>query len=249
MTYAVSAIWRFPVKAMGGESLTEVSIDSRGLVGDREWAVYDASGKLASGKQTSRFRRMDAVFELAAKTLPDGEAVDILLPSGERVRAGEGRADVVLSDHFGEEVEVAPESDVPHQDAGQVSLVGSATLAELARLHGLDAPLDVRHLRVNLVLDTDEPFVEESWVGRELTFGGALDVTAAVDASAAQPALVLRVVEPIDRCRMVDIAQVEVAAVEGLLRTISDRRNLCTAVYADVVTPGTVRLGDVVVPR
>lgn len=239
MTYAVSAIWRFPVKSMGGESLTEVALDSRGLVGDREWAVYDAAGKLASGKMTSRFRRMDSVFALAAETAPNCGGVDIVLPSGERVRAGEGRADVVLSDHFGEEVEVAPESDVPHQDAGQVSLVGSATLAELARLLGLDTPLDVRHLRANLVVDTDEPFLEESWVGREVVFGGVMD---------AAP-VVLRVVRPIERCRMVDIAQVEVAEVDGLLRTISDQRNLCTAVYADVVTPGTVRAGDVVVPR
>ncbi|HET7277221.1 MAG TPA: MOSC N-terminal beta barrel domain-containing protein [Dermatophilaceae bacterium] len=239
MTYAVSAIWRFPVKSMGGESLTEVALDTRGLVGDREWAVYDAAGKLASGKMTSRFRRMDPVFALAAETLPNGGGIDIVLPSGERVRAGEGRADVALSEHFGEEVEVAPESDVQHQDAGQVSLVGSATLDELARLHGLDAPLDVRHLRANLVVDTDEPFLEESWVGRELAFGATLDAAT----------VVLRVVERIERCRMVDLAQVEVAEVDGLLRTISDQRNLCTAVYADVVTAGTVRIGDVVVPR
>lgn len=239
MTYAVSAIWRFPVKSMAGELLTEVALDSRGLVGDREWAVYDAGGKLASGKMTSRFRRMDPVFALAAETLPNGGGVDIVLPSGERVRAGEGRADVVLSDHFGEEVEVAPQSDVPHQDAGQVSLVGSATLAELARLHGIDAPLDVRHLRANLVVETDEPFLEESWVGRELAFGGAPDAAE----------VVLRVVEPIERCRMVDLAQVEVAEMDGLLRTISDQRNLCAAVYADVVTAGTVRIGDAVVPH
>lgn len=239
MTYAVSAIWRFPVKSMAGELLTEVALDSRGLVGDREWAVYDAGGKLASGKMTSRFRRMDPVFALAAETLPNGGGVDIVLPSGERVRAGEGRADVVLSDHFGEEVEVAPESDVPHQDAGQVSLVGSATLAELARLHGIDAPLDVRHLRANLVVETDEPFLEESWVGRELALGGAPDAAE----------VVLRVVEPIERCRMVDLAQVEVAEMDGLLRTISDQRNLCAAVYADVVTAGTVRIGDAVVPH
>lgn len=239
MTYAVSAIWRFPVKSMAGELLTEVALDSRGLVGDREWAVYDAGGKLASGKMTSRFRRMDPVFALAAETLPNGGGVDIVLPSGERVRAGEGRADVALSEHFGEEVEVAPESDVPHQDAGQVSLVGSATLAELARLHGVDAPLDVRHLRANLVVETDEPFLEESWVGRELAFGATLDAAT----------VVLRVVERIERCRMVDLAQVEVAEMDGLLRTISDQRNLCAAVYADVVTAGTVRIGDVVVPH
>ncbi len=48
---------------------------------------------------------------------------------------------------------------------------------------------------------------------------------------------------------MVDIAQVGVAEADGLLRTISDRRSLCTAVYADVVAPGTIRVGDLAVPH
>ena len=244
MTYAVRALWRFPVKSVGGELLGMVDLDARGLVGDREWAVYDSAGKLASGKHSQRFRRMDPVFELVAETLPDGAGVDIVLPSGDRVRAGEGRADALLSDHFGEEIEVAPEADVPHQDAGQVSVVGSATLAELARLHGLDAPLDERHLRANLVLDTDEPFVEETWVGREVAIGGVGD-----GSGGATTGVLLRVVEPIERCRMVDIAQVGVAEADGLLRTISDRRSLCTAVYADVVAPGTIRVGDLAVPH
>ena len=87
----------------------------------------------------------------------------MLLPGGRRVAAGESAADLALSDHFGEEVELGPEADVAHQDAGQVSLVGTATLRELAALHGLDRPLDPRHLRANLVLETAEPFVEESW--------------------------------------------------------------------------------------
>lgn len=244
MTYAVRALWRFPVKSMGGESLAAVEVDARGLVGDREWAVYDSAGKLASGKHTQRFRRMDPVFELAAETLPGVGGVEIVLPSGERVRAGEGRADAVLSDHFGEDVEVAPEGEVPHQDAGQVSVVGSATLAELARLQLLDAPLDARHLRANVVVDTDEPFVEESWVGGELVFGDTGDGRDGAGSGA-----VLRVVEQVERCRMVDLAQVGVAQVDGLLRTISDRRGLCAAVYADVVAPGRIRVGDPSVPR
>lgn len=233
MRYAVAALWRFPVKSMGGESLESVDVDPRGLVGDREWAVYDGDGKLASGKRTSRFRRMDQVFQLVAATLPDGSGVDVVLPSGQRVRAGEGAADLALSDHFSEEVELAPESDVAHQDAGQVSLVGTATLAELGRRQGLGTPVDPRHLRANIVVSTEEPFVEEMWVGRELAVGPT----------------VLKLVEPVERCRMVEVAQVGVAEADGLLRLISDERNLCAAVYAEVVTTGTIRVDDAVVPR
>jgi uncharacterized protein YcbX len=233
MKYAVAALWRFPVKSMGGESLESVDVNQRGLVGDREWAVYDGDGKLASGKRTSRFRRMDQVFQLLAATMPDGSGVEVVLPSGQRVRAGEGAADIALSDHFGEDVELAPESDVAHQDAGQVSLIGTATLAELGRRQGLGTPVDARHLRANIVVTTEEPFVEETWVGRELAVGRT----------------VLKLVEPVERCRMVEVAQVGVAGADGLLRLISDERNLCAAVYADVVTPGTIRVDDAVVPR
>src|SRR3712207_6426401 len=36
----VAALTRYPVKSMTGESLPEASVEPRGLVGDRGWAVY-----------------------------------------------------------------------------------------------------------------------------------------------------------------------------------------------------------------
>lgn len=222
----VTAIWRFPVKSMAGELLEAVEVDERGLVGDRAWAVYDVDGRLASGKDSRRFRRMDPVFGVAARTV--GDAVELVFPGGRTAVAGEAAADLALSDHFGEEVELGPEADVPHQDAGQVSLVGTATLRELAALSGLAEPVDPRHLRTNLVVETDEPFVEESWLGKELAVG---DVR-------------LRPVERIERCRMVDIAQVGVPAIKGLLKAVGAHRGLCAGIYADVVDPGRLAVGD-----
>ena len=134
----------------------------------------------------------------------------MLLPGGKRQRAS--AADLALSDHFGEEVELGPEADVAHQDAGQVSLVGTATLRELAALHGLDRPLDPRHLRANLVLETAEPFVEER-TGRELSIGGVR----------------LAVTERIERCRMVDVQQADVPAAPDLLKTIAAHRGCAPA--------------------
>lgn len=219
-------VWRFPVKSMAGERLDSADVDARGLVGDREWAVYDAEGRLASGKRTNRFRRMDQVFELSARTT--GDHVEVTLPGGRQVVAGEGAADIALSDHFGEEVELAPEADIAHQDAGQVSLVGTATLRELGALCGQAEPVDVRHLRANLLVETTEPFVEESWIGRELSVGGVR----------------LRPVERIERCRMVDLEQADVAGIDGLLRVIGAERGMYAGVYADVVQPGVLAEGD-----
>lgn len=227
----VTGIWRFPVKSMAGEALEAAAVDGRGLVGDRAWAVYDAEGKLASGKHTGRFRRMDPVFGLAARTV--GEIVEVVLPDGRTVVAGESAADLALSDHFGEEVELGPEADVPHQDAGEVSIVGTATLRELGTLLGLDDAVDPRHLRANLVVETTEPFVEESWVGQEVSVGG----------------VVLAVSERIERCRMVDVEQADLLGLDGLLKAVGAHRDLCAGVYADVAQPGALAVGDVVEAR
>jgi uncharacterized protein YcbX len=57
-------IRRYPIKSLLGERLSTVEVDQRGLVGDRLWAVRDADGKLGSGKNTRRFRRMPGLFML-----------------------------------------------------------------------------------------------------------------------------------------------------------------------------------------
>ena len=141
--FPVVSVTRYPVKSMGGESVDLTEIGASGLQGDRAWAVYDGAGKLASGKHSRRFRRMDPVFALTAHSR-DGDTM-VRLPDGRVVVAGSPEADAALSAHFGEPVWLRTESAVRHQDAAEVSLVGTATLAELGRV----AP---GHLRSNLVI-------------------------------------------------------------------------------------------------
>ncbi|TML88346.1 MAG: hypothetical protein E6G08_08125 [Actinobacteria bacterium] len=40
---SVVALWRYPVKSMMGEELNAAEVTERGLVGDRQFAVVDAS--------------------------------------------------------------------------------------------------------------------------------------------------------------------------------------------------------------
>jgi uncharacterized protein YcbX len=218
----VSEIRRYPVKSMAGESLPQVAVDERGLEGDRWYAVVDGDGKLASGKHSNRFRRRDAVFDFAARTTGDGVLVT---GRGGAWLAGEATLDATLSDAMGDPVHVLAEAQTPHQDAGEVSLVGTASL-DWCRAHlGVDA--DRRRIRPNLVVETGVPFVEETWSG-ELTVGTAR----------------LRVARRIERCRMVDIAQEGLPPEGGWLKALTDTREMCLAVYLDVVEPGTIRLGD-----
>ncbi len=213
---------------MGGEPLTTVEIDARGIVGDRWYAITDEEGRLATGKDSTRFRRRDAVFDFAARTV-DGRV---------RVRAqGDDTVewdvdDPALAAHLSAAMSAPvaprPETDIPHQDGAGLSLIGSATLRWCAEHFGDDP--DARRLRTNIVLNTDEPFVEESWVGHELTIGSAT----------------LTLTERVTRCRMIDIAQDGVVPQSRWLAALGQERDVQVAVYAEVVRPGRIAVGDAV---
>ena len=165
-SYVVQDIRRFPVKAMGGESLSSAVIDTRGLVGDRAYAVVDGDGKLASGKHTRRFRRRDEVFDFASRSTGEGVRVT---GSGGEWPAPSDDLDLALSEAMGDPVRVLPETTTPYFDVTSVSLIGTASL-DWCREH-LHVDADPRRLRPNLVVDTDEPFVEETWTGASRSVG------------------------------------------------------------------------------
>jgi uncharacterized protein len=222
----VAAIRRYPVKSMGGESLEHVELDARGLAGDRLYAVVDGDGKLASGKDSRRFRRRDQVFSYAAVTAPHG-GVEVRRDE-RRWLVGDEALDAELSDAFGDAVRVLAEAETPYFDDGPVSLVGTASLEWCRRELGVDA--DPRRTRTNLVLETTEPFEEETWAGRTLEIGS---VELLVD-------------RRLERCRMVDLAQDGVGTTTPMLKALGQAREVCLAMLTDVATPGDLRIGDVV---
>lgn len=223
MSPVVQRIRRYPVKSMGGEDLEHAEVAARGIAGDRWYAVVDGDGKLASGKHGSRFRRRDEVFDFRATTR-NGEVT---------ITGDDGRWSVddpdlsrALSTVMGAPVEVRAEQQTPHFDAGQVSLVGTATLDWCARRWDIEA--DARRLRVNLVVATDEPFVEDTWVGRTVRVGST----------------VLTGHKRITRCRMIDIDQDGARAEGRWLGHLAEERDTCVAIYLYVTTPGTINVGD-----
>ena len=53
---SVVGLWRYPVKSMMGEELNAAEVADRGLVGDRQFAVVDAStGKVAGAKNPHKW--------------------------------------------------------------------------------------------------------------------------------------------------------------------------------------------------
>ena len=221
----VSSLYRFPVKSMTGERVDRLGLDERGCVGDRQWSVRTAAGKIGSGKNTRRFGAVPGLLEVRAE-LRDGRVV-MTFPDGSSCHADDADAAEQLSRHVGQPVTLARESDVMHFDDGPVSLVGSASLDAVAAAAGAD--VEAVRFRANLVLDTAVPFVEDAWVGRTLRIGSA----------------VLRVELTSRRCVMVDMATADLPAQPGNLLTVGQLNDTRLGVIAAVVSPGSVACGDV----
>ncbi|MGK2870076.1 MAG: MOSC domain-containing protein, partial [Mycobacterium sp.] len=113
-------------------------------------------------------------------------------------------------------------------DLSPVHLMSTASLRQLSP----DAePYDVRRFRPNVLVDIDEAgheFPESAWAGSELSIGSAR----------------LRVTIPTIRCVVPTRPQPDIELDKTITRQLADRTNRFLGVYADVRTPGVVRVGD-----
>ncbi|MEQ1786114.1 MAG: MOSC domain-containing protein [Acidimicrobiales bacterium] len=124
---------------------------------------------------------------------------------------------------------------------GAVHLVTTGTTRRLGEL-APDSRFDPHRFRPNLVVETEaEGFVETEWPGRRLTIG---DVELSVSFT-------------VPRCVMTTLAQGDLPADRAVLRAITEHNSVdclgsgtlypCVGVYADVVTGGSVAVGQPVV--
>jgi len=86
---SIASLWRYPVKSMLGEELQSSVVTSRGLLGDRAYALLDVeSGKVASAKSPKKWAKLlefratfTEVFQaqetipLVKGFLPDGSSI------------------------------------------------------------------------------------------------------------------------------------------------------------------------------
>jgi uncharacterized protein YcbX len=112
-------------------------------------------------------------------------------------------------------------------DLSPVHVLSTASLKSLSA-HG--EPYDVRRFRPNVLVDVGEQaqFPETAWVGGEVGLG----------------AVKLRVTNPTIRCVVPTRPQPGIELDKELSRQLAARTNRFLGVYADVVMPGVVRVGD-----
>ena len=175
----VEAIFRYPVKSMGGERLDVAELGWHGIEGDRRRAfrrIEDRSGFpwLTAGK-------LAHLVLFVPQRLEDGAPADI--PT--HVRTPDGQLLPVFAEELA--AEVGRRYGAPVQmmqmkhgifDDATISVIASATVSEISRLAGLSP--DVRRFRPNVVVRLLRPaaFQEDEWVGGMLSFGDGEEAPA-----------------------------------------------------------------------
>lgn len=104
---AVTALYRYPVKSMLGESLERCRVDERGVVGDRAYALVDVeTGTVASAKVP---RLWGGLLGFSARCVgepgrTETPSVEITFPDGSVHHSGDPDIDAALSTAVGREV-------------------------------------------------------------------------------------------------------------------------------------------------
>ncbi len=226
MVATVAELWCYPVKSLLGEQLQAAEVDQRGFVGDRLYAIVDRHGKLGSGKATRRFRRLAGLFELRARSGPDGPLVT--LPDGRELAAGDPDLDGFLSERYADELRVLREGPASHHDDSPLHLLTTSSLRWLAKKIPT-SQIDRRRFRPNVLLDAaGDELVDDTWVGRRFALGSA-EIT---------------IVGRTDRCVMTTNAQSELPKDPKVLRAVTELNDACLGVFASVEQAGLVRVGD-----
>jgi uncharacterized protein YcbX len=222
----IQQLWRYPVKSMLGEACASLRVDARGAEGDRLYAVRDAQGKLGSGKTSGRHQRMDGLFGFRARRT--NGAPSVVFPDGRTMQGDDPAIHAALSAALELPVTLVRESGPRHFDSAPIHIVTTASLAWLRQALP-DGKVDERRFRPNLLIEAEGATpLEQQWLGKTLQVGS----------------LQLRVTDPTERCRMTTLAQGDLPEDLRVLREIAQQQDAQFGVYADVVAPGEVRVGD-----
>jgi len=232
----VEAIFRYPVKSIGGERLEAANLGWHGLEGDRRLAfrrIEDRSGfpwltasKLPSLLLFTPQRREDGVPEdlPAHICTPDGREMPVF---SEDLAAEVGR-------RYGAPVEMMQLRHGIFDDAG-ISVIASDTVREIGRLAGMTP--DVRRFRPNVVLRLlrPAPFQEDEWLGGVLSFGEGDD----------SPAIAVTMHDV--RCAMVNLDPDSARAAPEVLKAVVRANQNNAGIYGTVTHIGRLAVGQAVV--
>jgi uncharacterized protein len=264
---SVVGLWRYPVKSMMGEELNAAEVTERGLVGDRRFAVVDAStGKVAGAKNPRKwgnFFDFRAAYVESPQTGSKLPAVRLTLPDGTFVTSEQPDLARVLSNALGREVAFAEAQHGGESSGAQAEeywpdmegLDYRDTVTEWELPAGTFFDLAVVHLLTTATIERLRALYPE---GRfeVRRFRPNIVVATGPDAQgfvendwightlAIGDEVRLRITGPCPRCVMTTLPQGDLPKDAGILRTAAQHNQANVGVYADVIAGGTTRRGD-----
>ncbi len=241
-----------PVKGLALVHPDAVELTPAGIPGNRRFYLIDEHGELFSGFDhgplVSVVPTYDQDQERLSLRFPDGGEVvgDARAPGravstnfhGRRVEGQlmEGPWSGAVSTFVGASLRlVRTDRDGDGSDVEHLTVVSTASIADLGVRGRHDGPLDARRFRIDVEVDGTGPYEEDSWEGQRVRIGDAT----------------VSVLGQIPRCRVTTQSPQTGVRDWGTLTQIAKYRpripndgGIPFGMYARVERPGTVRVGD-----
>jgi uncharacterized protein len=253
----VSRLSITPVRGFALHHPEAVELGPHGVLADRRYTMLTEDGRIFDGTKLGELVQLRAQVE---PTDDGGERLTIGFPSGEvvdgEVQLGQPRVVEVYNRLFSARPVIGPWNDAISAFAGRrlelvrserlaserdrypVSMVSEASVAELARQGNEGRPVDSRRFRMLIELaGAERPHQEDEWLGREVGIGPAVVRVTKLDARC-----VITTQDPDTGRRDFPTLHV-IKAYRGL----RDGHALDFGIYAEVLAPGRVAVGDEVV--
>jgi hypothetical protein len=235
----VEAIFRYPVKSMGGERLEEAQLGWYGIEGDRRLAFRRMDDR--SGMPWLTASKLPDLLLFAPHRHEDGARGD-LLPK--HIRTPDGEEMPVFGEDLAKEVGCRYGAPVEMMqlrhgifDEASISVIASETVREIGRLAGRTfevQSLDVRRFRPNVVIRLlrSTPFQEDEWVGGVLSFGEGDDA----------PAVAVTMRD--ERCSMVNLDPDSASPAPEVMKAVVRANQNTAGIYGAVTRIGRLAVGQ-----
>jgi uncharacterized protein YcbX len=252
---AVESLWRYPIKSMSGEAMTEMFIGFSGVYGDRCYAFKNSAARKGFPylnanvqQQMLRYRPQFRYPERAvrppnltealniapgatpANAEPNDLILDVVTPSGAVVAVDDPALREMLGEGLrGENHLTLVRSDRALTDCRPVSLISLQTVRQLEAELGI--PIDKRRFRANVYFDlaSGSGFAEDELVGRKLRIGSSA---------------VIMVLERDPRCKMISLDPATGEHNPAVLRKVAQAHAAFAGVYCAVLVEGILTKSD-----
>lgn len=249
----VSRLAVTPVRGLALHHPDRIGLDEHGVLDDRRFTLL-AAGRVFDGTKYGPLVQVRADLEHDPErltlTFPTGEVVAGEVALGEPIhpviydrrftaRPVIGPWAEALSAHAGRPLQLIRSERLPgEQDRNPVSILSDASVDELSRQGNDGRPLDARRFRMLIHVAGARPHQEDEWTGSEVRIGEAV-----VHVTRPDPRCVITTQDP-------DTGRRDFPTLHAIkaYRGMREGRKIDFGVYADVVVPGSVSVGDEVVP-